>query len=404
MNYAIARSHSLVTLFFIISLSAHALAQAPPTIQFFMPDGSLPSRELRFTLESDDGRVVDTFFTDSKGRFLITRSQGLRANTGYRISIRSDGRTFGDTTISFRNYRDTVYYIPIFLRPLESEPTPRAGVVDLAELDTQIPEEAKIAYDNAMSEIKTGRLDEAVREFKRAIEIFPKYFRALNDLGVVLMKLDRLDEAAQSFERAAEIAPRVYYPRLNLAIARTRQGKYAEAIRLLEALYKENPALNQVLVAFADALMAVDRLGEADDALRKVLSDDKLDSEAEGDARYKRGLLLNRKQKYPEAVRELAEAAKILPGAAQVRLQYGMALKMVGQQTEAERELLEAYRLGGARMGAAQFLLGELYFKKKNYESAMRAFEQYLIDVPAAPNAAEVRSVVDRIKAALDKK
>jgi TolA-binding protein len=71
---------------------------------------------------------------------------------------------------------------------------------------------------------------------------------------------------------------------------------------------------------------------------------------------------------------------------------------------EAESELLRAYSLGGVEMGAAQFLLGELYFLEKKYESAMRAFEQYLADVPRAPNAVEVQSLIDRIKAALDRK
>jgi hypothetical protein len=34
----------------------------------------------------------------------------------------------------------------------------------------------------------------------------------------------------------------------------------------------------------------------------------------------------------------------------------------------------------------------------------MAAFEQYLIDVPQAPNAAEVRSVIEKIKKALSQK
>ena len=48
-------------------LTAHAAyAQAPPAIQLFMPDGSLPTRNMRFTLTRDDGRV-ETVFTDTKG-------------------------------------------------------------------------------------------------------------------------------------------------------------------------------------------------------------------------------------------------------------------------------------------------------------------------------------------------
>ena len=47
-------SASLATLFLIQS----ALSQAAPSIQFFMPDGSLPSREVRFTLAMDNAACV----------------------------------------------------------------------------------------------------------------------------------------------------------------------------------------------------------------------------------------------------------------------------------------------------------------------------------------------------------
>src|SRR5258706_14654839 len=58
----------------IVALSSVVLcnAQASPAIQFFLPDGSLPPRELRFTMAIDNGRI-ETFFTDSKGKFLLTR-------------------------------------------------------------------------------------------------------------------------------------------------------------------------------------------------------------------------------------------------------------------------------------------------------------------------------------------
>ena len=46
-------------------------AQAPCSIQIFMPDGSLPPRPIRFTLTRGDGRI-ETLFTDTKGKFQFT--------------------------------------------------------------------------------------------------------------------------------------------------------------------------------------------------------------------------------------------------------------------------------------------------------------------------------------------
>ena len=326
MRPGFRRPSSFAALVFILGVLGAASAQAPPSIQIFMPDGSLPPHELRFTLTSDDG-LVETFFTDSKGRFLITRKEGLRPDAGYTVMIRSDGRTYDTTTVSFKYYGTlSVYYVPIFLKPLVPPATKPAASIDLAELDQGTPKDAHDAYDGAMKALRSGKGDEAIAEFRRAIEIHPKYFRALNDLGVLFMKLKRLDEAADTLQRAIDVAPRVYYPRLNLAIVRTRQGKYKVAVDMLERLHKDNPGLNQVLVALADALMAINRLDEAEGYLRTVLADDKLDRQTSGDAHYKHGLLLNRKQRYDEAVKELTLAVTILPNSGRTHLQLGGAL------------------------------------------------------------------------------
>jgi Flp pilus assembly protein TadD len=378
-----------------------AEGQAPPTIQFFMPDGSLPTRQLRFNLESQDGRVVDIFFTDTKGKFLLARSQGLRPNSGYRISIESDGRTFGATTISFYHYGDSVYFVPIFLKALAPEAVKPAGLVDLAELDSSVPKDALDAYNQGMRAFTEGRSDEAVSEIGRALKIYPNYFRALNDSGVILMKLNRLNEAAQAFERASTLAPRVYYPRLNLGVIKTRQAKYKEAVALLEQLHKENPTLVEVRVPLADALMAEGRLKQAEPHLRAALADDKLDGGASGHAHYLLGLLLNRRERFEEAVKELTIAARIQPDSAQTHLQLGGALLQIKKMDEAERELFTAYRIGGARMAGAQLMLGQIYYEQKKYESALRAFEQYLADIPEAPNAGELRGVIEKIRVAL---
>src|SRR5712692_8551630 len=84
-------------------LPLFAQAQAAPSIQFFMPDGSLPPRELRFTMAIDNGRI-ETFFTDSKGKFLLTRLLGLNPNAEYRITVSSDGTSFDTTNYSFKEY------------------------------------------------------------------------------------------------------------------------------------------------------------------------------------------------------------------------------------------------------------------------------------------------------------
>lgn len=384
----------------IFSFAQGGQGGAAPSIQLFMPNGSLPDREIRFTLTSDNGRM-EVYFTDSRGRFIMSRLLGLKTDAEYRLVVQGDGTTFDTTTTTFREFG--VYQVQVFLKPFRAPAVKPAAVVDIAEFDSLVPEEARQAYAEAMRVYKEGQRDKAVQELEHAIDIYPQYFRALNDLGVIYMKMGKLDLASQVFDRAIKIAPRVYYPRLNLARINTRQGKYKEAVRLLDQLYKENPTIVDVRIALGDALMALNKLDEAEPHLRAALNDAKLERETAGDVHYKLGSLLSKKEQYDAAIKELSQAIEVFPGSARSHLQLGGALLQVNRMSEAERELLEAYKIGGPQMGGAQLMLGQIYFIQKNYEDAMKAFEQYLADVPKAPNRIEVEGVVNKIKVALNK-
>jgi Tfp pilus assembly protein PilF len=63
-----------------------------------------------------------------------------------------------------------------------------------------------------------GKIEEAIAECKRAIEVDPDFGNPYNDIGAYLIDLKRYDEAIQWLERALE-APRYeprHYPYFNL--------------------------------------------------------------------------------------------------------------------------------------------------------------------------------------------
>jgi len=114
--------------------------------------------------------------------------------------------------------------------------------------------------------------------------------------------------------------------------------------------------------------------------------------------------VLNREEHYAEAVTEFEQAIALTPNATMAHLQLGGAYLQLKKLAEAERELLRAYELGGSEAGGAQLLLGQLYFMQRRYEPSWRAFEQYLKDVPAAPNEAQVKKAIEQIKASIGHK
>jgi tetratricopeptide (TPR) repeat protein len=88
-----------------------------------------------------------------------------------------------------------------------------------------------------------GRLDEAIAECKRAIEIDPEFGNPYNDIGAYLIELDRFDEAIPWLERAVEAAryePR-HFPHYNLGRAYLGKEMYARAAECFQQALEIEP-------------------------------------------------------------------------------------------------------------------------------------------------------------------
>src|SRR5436190_600431 len=160
-------------------------AQAPASIQIFMPDGSLPPRPIRFTLTRGDGRI-ETLFTDTKGKYQFTLEMIREAD--YVATVESDGQTFETASTSFRIMRNLPIYATIFLQPYRGKPKAPPSAIDVASLDATVPAEARAAYAEGMSAIEAAQSDQAITHFKAAIKLYPRYLRAMNDLGVLYLQ------------------------------------------------------------------------------------------------------------------------------------------------------------------------------------------------------------------------
>lgn len=76
-----------------------------------------------------------------------------------------------------------------------------------------------------------GRLDEAIAECHKAIEVDPDFGNPYNDIGAYLMQRGQLDEAIPWLLRAMK-APRYenpHFPYMNLARVWERKGRWADA-------------------------------------------------------------------------------------------------------------------------------------------------------------------------------
>jgi Flp pilus assembly protein TadD len=385
----------LVLAIFCLVPLVSALAQAPPSsVQLFMPNGGVPGRALMMTVVSDDGRT-DLVFTDSKGIYSMRTPTTGAVN--YTVTIKGDDQTFETTSTRFRIERNSPGRFFVFLKAFAAAKLPVNGVVDAGTLESNVPSKAHAAYQRALEFIGKRQFESAIGSLQEAISLYPEYVRARNDLGVVFMKLNRLDEAAATFRQASEINKRFFHPRLNLGIVLTQQRKYKEALDILEPLYEENHGMLEVRLAYARALEGAGQLSDAEKIYRSTLESKTLPPATQADMHFCLGVVLNRQRKFGNAVTELQKAIAI-NDAANSHLQLGAALMLLEQPNAAEHELLRAYELGGQSAGAAQLLLGNIYYAQQRFSDAQRALEQYLKDVPAAANAPQITRVIADLK------
>jgi serine/threonine protein kinase/tetratricopeptide (TPR) repeat protein len=79
-----------------------------------------------------------------------------------------------------------------------------------------------------------GRLDDAEKTFKEAIAVRPNYWATYNWLGLFYQDHARYDDAAAMYLHVVSLAPDSFTGYSNLGGVRTLQGKYTEAIPLLQ--------------------------------------------------------------------------------------------------------------------------------------------------------------------------
>jgi tetratricopeptide (TPR) repeat protein len=97
----------------------------------------------------------------------------------------------------------------------------------------------------------SGRLDEAIVEYQRAVALSPDFASAHNNLGFALLRRNRVAEAIAEFQKAVEYNPTLLVARGNFGNALLRGGREREAVEQFEAALKLNPQFASALNSLA---------------------------------------------------------------------------------------------------------------------------------------------------------
>lgn len=113
-----------------------------------------------------------------------------------------------------------------------------------------------------------GRIDEAISNYRQALDAYAEFPAAWNNLGVLLMQQERYLEAGECFNTSAELAPTDPRPIYNLGLTWDRAGYLDQALEhYLQAVRRDG----RYLPALRGSIRAERLLGvETESTLERV--------------------------------------------------------------------------------------------------------------------------------------
>lgn len=168
--------------------------------------------------------------------------------------------------------------------------------------------------------METGDYEQAIEAFQRAIDIYPQYADAYNDLGDCLFRQGRTDDALDAFLKASKLAPGDEKILYNLAVTQYKKGQLLKARTTLEKILEINADNNRALKL---SIIVNEEIGDLDKAINYAL---KLSSNLPGDAKaqYMLGALYLDKEDYQKAEPYLKKAVSLDATLIEARINLGI--------------------------------------------------------------------------------
>lgn len=263
-NVRHVRRGVVLTMFLLLAATS-ALAQGG-SIQgrIALASGDRLNEATRVMLQTSRG-VKATVFTDNQGQFSF---RGLNPGI-YDVVVEADPNRFEVTSVTVEVFPNSPALLRIVLKEKKSSGSRKgADSISTSELDAAIPAKAKKEFERASDAGNAGKTEEAIAHLRKAIEIYPAYLMARNDLGTQLLAEGKLAEAEDQLREATKLGPKAFNPKLNLGIVLVQQQKFAEATTVLREAIVLNSAAPSARLYNGMALEGVNALDEAEKELK----------------------------------------------------------------------------------------------------------------------------------------
>ncbi len=254
----------------------------------------------------------------------------------------------------------------------------------------------------------SDKLIEAVQEYEKAIQIDPKLVTGYYCLAAVLKKAGYLPEAVDLYKRAIDVDPRAAISYKNLAMLLEEAGSYQEAANYYRKALELEPNSAEANVNLGRALVVARNLDEATPVLKRAVE---LDPKMEA-ARTQLGFALQEQGKMSDAVQEYKKAVELNPYSYIAYNNMGMALKKSGKFSEAAvafRQAIQIYpelAVVQHNLGSALEQLGRLTEAMDHYRTAVE-IDPTMVEARrslglALKKSGDLAAAIEEFKSAID--
>jgi protein O-mannosyl-transferase len=179
-------------------------------------------------------------------------------------------------------------------------------------------------------------LDSSIVHYRRAVELDPRYFFALNNLGYALVTRGQIDEGIAFYRRAISVQPDEFGARCNLASALLTRGDTSGAEEQCNRALQLNPRCGVAHFYLGTICDARHQWQQALEHFTAALRG----NPADVDARCRLAILLARLDRRDEAIAQYRVVLRFAPRLATVHNDLGVVLVASGRLNEA----IEEYR------------------------------------------------------------
>ena len=235
---------------------------------------------------------------------------------------------------------------------------------------------AAFLYNHGGELLNSGKYEEAVGIFEKALEVCPENSallpKTLNHCGHALFELGSYKEAIGKFEHALKIDPGNSLILNNYGAALRDDGQYESAIAQFERVLKINPDDGKVLGNYALTFLMANRNEEAIETFEKAIriSPDMYQF------RYNYGVVLAHVGRYDEAIEQYEKAIRIHPDYVLAVEQYGFVLALCGRFDEAFKKYDHLLKIAPERP-FTRFLKALLLERMEEYEEALATLKTF---------------------------